>query len=174
MANLRLIIQSSDPASVLTAQLNALPAAGGRLDFFKKYIDYIRTGQRAGSIAYLMASEVAASGTAQCATVVANDTITIGSKTLTGKASPATQDQFNIGSSDLTCAANLAACINANTDLNTWLSAVSDGVDTVTITCLVPGKQGNSIPLSSSGSTIVVSGSFLSSGADGVFRKEVL
>jgi hypothetical protein len=173
MSNIRMIIQSSEPIATLTAKLNSESASekANGIEFFKRYISDLQSGLYPNTVIYVMATETPASGTATCASVIAGNTITIGSKVLTASASPANQDQFLVGSNNAT-AASLAACINANSALKTWLSATA-ALNVVIVTCIVPGVKGNHIPFMSS-ATISLSGSFLANGADGVFNRKVI
>lgn len=111
---------------------------------------------------------VAASATATCASVAADDTITIGKTTLTAKASPSGENQFSQAGSDTADAASLAAKINAHSVLSLLVSATAaSGV--VTITSLARGSVGNHIALTSSdGTRLAVTGSgYLAGGTGG-------
>lgn len=74
---------------------------------------------------------------------------------------------FDFAGTDATTADALAAAINASTTAAVaQVTAVSDGVDVVTITSKVAGTAGNAITLTSSGATLAVTGSgFLADGA---------
>lgn len=113
------------------------------------------------------ANPVAASGTATLVSVGNGDALTVGTVTLTGAASPANENQFATGgANDTADAVVLAAAINAHSVLSLIVSATSAS-NVVTITSKVPGVIGNQIPLSETGTTITVSGSYLASGAGG-------
>jgi phage tail sheath gpL-like len=109
---------------------------------------------------------VRASGTLIGTSVVATDAVAINGLTLTAVASGATAVQFNIGASDTLTMANLAAAINANTDLNGIVTAESSGT-TCTVYAARPGKIGNAITLTSADATIVASAAKLADGSDG-------
>jgi hypothetical protein len=113
------------------------------------------------------ADPVAASGTFTLASVQADDAVTIGTVTLTGKASPSGENQWATGGADDTAdAVTLAAAINAHSVLGKVVTASSaDAV--VTVTCKVKGVVGNQIPTSETGTTITVSGTFLTGGTGG-------
>ena len=116
------------------------------------------------------ATAVRASGTLTCATVIATNTCTVLGITFTGvannTASP-TSVQFKIGTTDATCAANLAAVLNAHTTVNQLVLATS-AAGVVTITSILPGISGNLIAIAGGQSTIAASAAALASGA-GVF-----
>lgn len=80
----------------------------------------------------------------------ADDTVSIANVTFTAKASGATGNEFNIGTGEEDTADNLAAAINASSDLADIVTAVSDGAGVVTLTVHIPGKMGNGVELSES------------------------
>ena len=95
------------------------------------------------------------------------DTIVLNGTPLTAVAGAPAVDQFTIGATQATTAANIFAAINnpANS-FAAFVSAKSDGVDTVTITSVVSGAAGNAITLSVTGAALVASGPVLAGGAD--------
>lgn len=113
------------------------------------------------------ADAVQASGTITLASVLANDTVTIGKTTLTAKASPATEDEFSQAGTDTQDAASLASKINAHSVLGKVVYATSSA-GVVTVTCVVPGLIGNQLALASSnGGRLAVSAAYMTSGAGG-------
>lgn len=111
---------------------------------------------------------VQAYGTITCASVSADDTVTIGKTTLTAKASPSGEDQWSQAGTDTQDAASLVSKINAHSVLSLLVYATSSA-GVVTVTAHQPGSIGNHIALSSSnGTRLAVSGSgYLTSGAGG-------
>lgn len=118
-------------------------------------------GVRPGSFStWIDANAVAATGTVTTTASVANNaTVTIGNVILTGKTGTVTgQAQWKCGVSANADATALAACINANTNLNTLFSAAALSA-VVTITCIgtvsgsTLGAIGNMIILASSDGT---------------------
>lgn len=89
---------------------------------------------------------VQASATITCdhTNQTANDTIQIGSMTLTAKDSGAITNQFNIGASDTISAANLAAAINS---YSSSLLTASSATAVVTVKAAQAGTMGNAIPI---------------------------
>lgn len=162
------------------AQMDDLSRVGDAKAFMSRlqdYLDKVQAGAVIGNVSLDVhiggTAGVKASATATCAAVQAADTITIVGTTLTAVADNATPTsvQFKIGSGggagqNTECGANLAAAINANTTLNTYVSAVN-AAGVVTITALNQGKIGNRATLTSSnGTRLAVSGSgFLAGGA---------
>lgn len=95
---------------------------------------------------------------------VAAETLSIANVTFTARASGATGNEFNIGGTVTITATNLAAAVNASSDLSGLVSATSlAGV--VTLTAVQPGKTGNGLQLSES-MTNTTSSAF-ASGSDG-------
>lgn len=109
---------------------------------------------------------VKASGTLTGDTVIATDAVVINGVTLTAHASTASQTQFVIGVDDDATMANLAACINANTDLAGIVTATSAAA-VVTVTAARAGLIGNAITLVSNDATITASAGRLADGVDG-------
>ena len=86
------------------------------------------------------------------------DELVIGAVTLALEAAPANENQFDGGATDIAYAANLAAAINAHSVLSEFCTAVSDGIDTVTVTCDIPGAIGNQIAISEVGNGFTITG----------------
>jgi phage tail sheath gpL-like len=108
---------------------------------------------------------VRASGTCTVASIQADDTITINGTTITGKASPSGETEFDSDGSDTVVAAAIAACINAHSSFTGLVTATSSAA-VVTVSAFVKGNIGNCITLASSnGSRLAVSAARLASGA---------
>jgi phage tail sheath gpL-like len=105
-----------------------------------------------------------ATGTVTVASIQADDTITINGTTITGKASPSGESQFDSDGTDTVVAAAIAACINANSSFTGIVTATSaDAV--ITVSAYVPGLIGNAVTLASSnGTRLAVSAARLTSG----------
>ncbi len=115
------------------------------------------------------ADPVAASSTITLATVLADDTVTIGKTVLTAKAAPAGESQWSQAGTNTANAAALVVKINAHSVLSKLVFA-SSAAGVVTVSALVKGEVGNHIGLvSSNGTRLAVTGSgYLASGAGGV------
>lgn len=105
-----------------------------------------------------------ASGTCTVASIQADDTITINGTTITGKASPSGETQFDSDGTDTVVAAAIAACINAHSSFAGIVTATSSAA-VVTVKAALKGYMGNCITLASSnGSRLAVSAARLAGG----------
>jgi len=84
---------------------------------------------------------------------------------LTGRASAPAANEFVVSTTPATQATNMAAAINASTDLNTKVVAVAVGA-VVTITAKIPGIMSNGLQISAGNLANVAAGAF-ASGSDG-------
>lgn len=169
MAQMLVRINSTDAA---TAEMR-FDATGGRrvMDQFTKLTRAIVAGLFPSNVDFDVAtSAVSSTGTVTFASAINNDTVTIAGTVLTGvTGTPSGQAQFKLGVSNTADAAALAACINANTTLNKYVSATSLNA-VVTITSLVQHVTANLITLASiNGSRLAVSGATLSGAVSPTF-----
>lgn len=104
------------------------------------------------------------SATATCvqASIVADDTVVIGSVTLTWKASAASEDEVDIGADDEESNANLAAAINAHSVLGQIIIATASST-AVTLKYWCAGREGDIISLAETGGGVTLSATALSS-----------
>lgn len=152
-----------DIERLLTADNSSNRAQAGR-----KLMAYIRSlmgGARRAAL-IIGAYAVKATGTLTGTSVIATDAVTIAGVTLTCVASGATEDQFNIGADDDETMENLAAAINAHSDLSGIVTA-DTAANVVTVSAAKPGLIGNGLAISSADATIVASGTHLTGGTDG-------
>lgn len=110
-----------------------------------------------------------ASGTVTCASVVADDTVTVDGRVYTAVANDTAtlgNAQFRIGTTDTECAANLKNAINLGEQGDTTSKVTaSSSAAVVTITARAEGTGGNSIALATSDNTrLAKSGTTLSGG----------
>ena len=95
---------------------------------------------------------------------VADETITIGGKALTWKATPAAEGEIDIVAGDNTAmAADVAAEINAHSAFKGVISATS-ALGVVTVTAVHPGKAGNLITLAEASTNVAVGAAALAGG----------
>lgn len=173
MSVLKLAVTSGRPSSYLTA----FQVAGGKHARARKILNFLESLQTgtelatsagsAPSIAITVQdSEVQASGTLTCVSVVATDTATINGVAFTAVASGATGNQFNVGVDDTATALNLKNAINASaTALVSGYVTATSALGVVTVTSAFYGLAGNMTTLASAGGTITVSGARLTGGA---------
>jgi len=117
----------------------------------------LASGTISGSVVAQKSSAAAAKATGTITLDYSNltnsDTVTIAGQTITlVTGSPSGFTQSKIETPSTKCATNLAAAINGNTAINTFVSATS-ALGVVTITCLTPGVIGNAITLAKNTST---------------------
>ena len=152
MSITNIIITSTDTAAMILDQLDPQDGASSQ-DSLQRTARYIG-GLADGAFYYNTVVEQV--GAVQAYGLVtftgrptADQTMVVLNTTLTAKDSGANgTTQFNTSGSDVAVtAANLAACINANTTLNKQVVATS-AAGVVTITCLVAGLFGNGLQLS--------------------------
>jgi phage tail sheath gpL-like len=106
---------------------------------------------------------VRASGTLTAASVAADDTCVINGVTLTGKASPSGESQFDSDGSNTVVAAAIAACINAHSSLTGIVYATSSAA-VVTVYAYQAGLMGNAISLAGTATRLAASVSKLAGG----------
>lgn len=130
----------------------------------KDYFKMITSGIRPG-VVQTKSAAVKASGTFTCATLVANDTLTINGIVFTAVGTAATALQFTIGGTPTISAANAVAKINSDTTLDGMIIATS-ATSVITITALIPGEIGNALTIANSANA-TASAARLASGTNG-------
>jgi hypothetical protein len=109
--------------------------------------------------------------------VTANDTVTIGGVEYTFVASPAVENDIDIGADAAATLQNLYDAINgsgvagqyhADTEPNPDAIATSVTATVLTVKSRVPGTVGNFLPLAKSAATLSVSAALLASGAGSI------
>lgn len=114
-----------------------------------KYIDDISGGEVSAYVS-VYSGPIQAYGLVTFTGAPSNgETLSILNTTFTAETSGATGNQFNIGGTVTASAVNLAAAINASTDLTGKVTATS-ALGVVTITSVIPGLVGNGLQLSES------------------------
>lgn len=125
---------ASSGTVTVTCKGDVLPGTIGNTVTFTETADsnspFAPTSPSGGANGGDLATQTITCGTPD---IVADDTITIGSQTLTWKASAATEDQVTLSTTPATAATNLGAAINAHSKLQGLISAsVASAVVTVT------------------------------------------
>ena len=111
---------------------------------------------------------VFSTGTAQCTSVIATNTVAINGLLYTAVAgAKADNTEFSVDTSDTACAADLADSINNDVRVGTLgVVSASPTTDTVTLTSDVLGVGGDATTLAETGGTITLSGATFSGGVD--------
>lgn len=171
MASTRIVIETPLTATQDAANLR-LNGTGSWRNVFAllSWLRGFAKGTRRGNMLLKQGAVKATGSVAITGRPTADETMVVAGVTLTAKDSGANgTTQFNTSNTDtLVTAQNLAACINANTTLNKFLSASAAGAhpsSTVTITCIVPGLIGNGLILTESMTNVAVTA--FASGTDG-------
>lgn len=142
----RLDVTVQENADGVSSQIQPLKKSPAMiLDNIGRYFTGLAMG-RVGTSTRVVTTAVSAAGTVTFSSFVEDDTVTVGATTLTGKDTPANENQFETGGTNAEVATAFAACVNAHSVLSKYLSASADSA-VVTLTSLVPGVIGNAIIL---------------------------
>jgi len=165
------LIEIDNNENEADVRIELLSETGNRFDAGAKLMKYVRglMGGFKSAKVRVGVNAVKSSGTLTLVSAAATNTVTVSGQLFTAIASGATAAQFNVGASDTLTAVNLADAINANTTINTWVSATS-ALGVVTVSALFPGILGNGIPLLG-GTNITASVGRLAGGTNGAYQK---
>ncbi len=163
----RLVLTSNGTKADFQSQSDM---AMGGLDAVNSVVDYLSGlsgGQRIGALLTWKVGAIQAAGTLTVAAggSANNEACTILNVTLTGKTASTANNEFTVSATAATQAANMAAAINASTDLAGKVTA-SANLGVVTITSIVPGLLGNGFQLDV-GTLANVTKSAFAGGTDG-------
>lgn len=177
-STLELKIITARPNNYLVSNFET---AGGKTAIGQRVVDYLQRVVSGNELAYGLAQppsiaiNIRGNATPASGTVIfsaintANDTFLINGVTLTCVASGATNNQWNVGTTATTQAANFAAAVNASTtNLITGQVIATAASGTVTITSLWWGLSGNQCTIAKgtdAGTVMTVSGARLTGGA---------
>lgn len=165
---------SPETAATLVQRFSRTTNKRTTLREVSNYVNGLQGGARKAHVRVQLFSAFASQTVAcdQSDAVDGTDELTIGTIVLAVEAAPSTENQFEKGASDIEFAANLAAAINAHSVLSLFVKAESDGVDTVTITCLYGGPVGDAIPLAETGNGFTLTGAALDGGDQSVDEQQ--
>ena len=139
LPGVRELVTATESSGTVTITARTLGTIGNSLKLRKKVTTGAAHILSGATLSGGKDESARASGVITCvhANTDANDTIQIGSTVMTVKASGATgDDEFNIGTTDTTLAANLVTCINAHPELEGICTATNAvGVVTVAFQC---------------------------------------
>ncbi len=119
------------------------------------YFAGVSDGAKNTSTVYSDTLVVATATMTSTGSATAAETFILANVTFTARASGATGNEFNVSGTVATQAANIAAAINASTDLAGIVTATS-ALGVVTITSVIPGFIGNSIQFSESLTNVTI------------------
>lgn len=160
----RIILESEVSAigfkSVCDLAPGQLPALNNLVD----YLGGVSGGNYAAKLNVQVGAVKASATITSTGAATAAETFTLCNVVFTAVASGATGNQFNVSGTVATQAANIAAAINASSDLSGLVTATS-ALGVVTITAVVPGTVGNGLQLSESLTNVTATA--FASGADG-------
>lgn len=109
-----------------------------------------------------------ATGTLQCTSVIATNTVTVNGLVYTAvNGVKSDNTEFSVDTGDNECAADLADSINNDVRTGVTNPEITNIVATVvtdTVTVSVTGGQGNSVDLAETGGTVTLSGALLTGG----------
>ena len=152
-----------NPASVSDRLIRAASDKHGAINELQKQLSGLACGSLTGRVSIKVDSLTVgdrATATATCVSVVEDNTLTVGDVTLTMKDSPSGESEVDVGASDTIMATNIAASINAHTQLAGLVTATS-AAGVVTITSALPGRIGEMITLVRVGAPITLSAAAL-------------
>ena len=130
----------------------------------ENYISSLTSGNQSALITAKVGAVQASATLTSTGTATAAETFTLCNVVFTARASGATGNEFNVSATVGTQAANIAAAINASSDLTGIVTATSS-LGVVTITSVVPGLVGNGLQLSESLTNVTYTA--FASGSDG-------
>lgn len=160
----RVIIQTpgtaADFKSVCNLAMGGLDAAQN----FENFVAATQGGNQMASYSFQVGAVKASATITSTGAATADETLTVLNVVFTAKNSGATGNQFNVSGTPATQAANIAAALNASSNLSGKVVATA-ALGVVTVTSVVPGLVGNGLQISDT-LTNVTAAAF-SGGSDG-------
>lgn len=144
-----IILESDQTAASFRSVCDLAPLKLPALNNFGDYIGGVCGGQYSAKLTFYTGAVKAYGLLTSTGSASNNETCVICGVTFTAKTSGATGNEFNISGTVATQAANIAAAINASSNLSGIVTATSS-LGVVTITAVVPGVMGNGLGLSES------------------------
>lgn len=147
MALQLLQISSDETTAEIESIINIEQGSQAALQSYENYFAGILGGQYRATIYASIGTVQATATMTSTGAATATEIFTLANVVFTARASGATGNEFNVSGTVATQAANIAAAINASTDLTGIVTATS-ALGVVTITASVPGLSGNAIQFS--------------------------
>lgn len=144
----RIVIDTLITADDFKSVCNLAPLGLPALQSLEQYFAMLQGGLQSTTSLKVLVGAVKATGTATFSSTgpTNGNTIIIAGVTFQSVTSGATGNQFNISATPSVVATNLAAAINASTNLTNIATAVAVGA-VVTVTVAVPGVVGNGLTM---------------------------
>lgn len=158
--------------ATMRTRVNRVPKGTAMRGFMNEVTRMLNRGR---GEAYVNIASAVASQTVTCdhtAAVADTDKLTIAGHDLSAKAAVANEDQFLIGATDAAYAANVAACINANSTTSkiVWAAVTTAASGIITIYSVYPGPIGNLITLAETGNGFTLGDTALASGSSDAMK----
>lgn len=158
------ITSANTKAQIENSVINLQQGSQACLQSYENYFAGINGGEARALINVYVGAVQAAATLTSTGAATATETFILANVTFTAVASGATGNQFNVSGTVATQAANIAAAINASTNLAGIVTATS-ALGVTTITAVLPGLMSNGLQISE-GLTNVTLAAF-SGGLDG-------
>lgn len=147
MALQLLQISSDETTAEIESIINIEQGSQAALQSYENYFAGILGGQYRATIYASIGTVQATATMTSTGAATAAETFTLCNVVFTARASGATGNEFNVSGTVATQAANIAAAINASSNLTGIVTATS-ALGVVTITASVPGLSGNALQFS--------------------------
>jgi hypothetical protein len=149
------IIQTDQTADSFRSVCNLAPLKLPALNNFLDYISGVCGGNYSAKFTFYTGAVQATGLITSTGAATAGETMVVAGVTFTARASGATGNEYNLSATVGTQAANMAAAINASTNLAGIVTATS-ALGVVTLTAVVPGVMGNGLSLSDATTNVAV------------------
>jgi hypothetical protein len=160
----RLVIETTGTVADFKSVCDLAPGQLPALQNFENYIGSVSGGNNVAKLFFKVGAVKATATMTSTGAATAAETFTLCNVVFTARASGATGNEFNLSATPATQATNIAAAINASSNLTGIVSATSS-LGVVTITAIVPGLLGNGFQLSEALTNVTASA--FAGGTDG-------
>ena len=150
-----IIMETNQSAASFISNCDLAPLQLPALNNFINYLGGVSGGNYSAKLTFYNGAVKAAGLITSTGAATNNETMVVAGVTFTAKTSGATGNEFNLSATVATQAANMAAAINASSDLVGIVTATSL-LGVVTVTAVVPGAMGNGLALSDSMTNVAV------------------
>lgn len=148
-------ISSDETQAEIESIINIEQGSQAALQSYENYFAGILGGQYRATIIASIGTVQASATMTSTGSASAGETFSLCNVTFTARASGATGNEFNVSGTVATQAANIAAAINASSNLTGKVTATA-ALGVVTITAVVPGLSGNGLQFSESLTNVTI------------------